>query len=255
MRELIQAIPDADVLIALQPEELAAKMLFCIPAFMRRKHSNMIHKEGPLSDLNEARKEPNFPYAEDKIPEVKRALREAWAWLEAQGLVIPAEGNNGQNGYRELSRRATNFANEQEFARYDAARRLPREALHPKIAQPVWQAYMRGEFDVAVFLATKAVEVAVREATGLPDDLVGVKLMRTAFHPQNGALTDPQAEAGERTAMEHLFAGAMGVFKNPQSHRDVDLNDPQAALEIVLFANHLLRIVEERRPNAPAGYL
>ena len=43
---------------------------------------------------------------------------------------------------------------------------------------------MRGEFDVAVFQAMKAVEVATREAAGLKtNDLLGVKLMRKAFDP------------------------------------------------------------------------
>ena len=41
---------------------------------------------------------------------------------------------------------------------------LQREVLHPKIADKVWMAFMRGEFDVAAFQAMKAVEVAVRDA-------------------------------------------------------------------------------------------
>jgi hypothetical protein len=38
---------------------------------------------------------------------------------------------------------------------------LPKEALHPQLADEVWMAFMRGEFDVAVFQSMKAVEVAV----------------------------------------------------------------------------------------------
>ncbi|WP_395672057.1 TIGR02391 family protein [Phenylobacterium sp.] len=37
----------------------------------------------------------------------------------------------------------------------------------------------------------------------------------------NGPLTDPDAEAGEREARAHLFAGVLGGVKNPHSHRSV----------------------------------
>lgn len=106
---------------------------------------------------------------------------------------------------------------------------------------------MRGEYDVAVFQAMKAVEVAVRDASGLGEGWIGVKLIREAFNPERGVLTDVMAEAGERTSRIELFAGAIGSHKDPHSHRDVDLNSPLEAIEAIYLANSLLRIVDASR--------
>lgn len=81
--------------------------------------------------------------------------------------------------------------------------------------------------------------------------MLGVKLMRKAFDPSNGPLSDMEAEESEREARSALFAGAIGSYKNPHSHRDVHLNDPAETVEIIMLANHLLRIVDVRKMAKP----
>jgi uncharacterized protein (TIGR02391 family) len=236
-------MPDVDAFLALTPEELAAKMLF----LMRERDRADYHRDSLQDELwgSIGSSAPSYP--KNRHIEVFLAFAESWAWLEAQGLLVPAEGTNGANGFRHLSRRARQFASEADFADYRIARLIPREILNTRIADPVWRALMRAEYDVAVFLAMKAVELAVRETSGLGDGLVGVKLMRAAFAPEGGPLTDTGAEGGERVARMELFAGAMGSFKNPHSHRDVDVSDPTEAIEAIYLANMLLRIVDGSR--------
>jgi len=244
--ELSNAIPDPDVMLSLEPEELGAKLLF----LLRRRNFNrgMFSLAGLTGELWDRLLLPGQqpPYPRNRRDEIDAAISEAWAWLEAQGLVVPAADTNGRNGWRILSRRAKRFENEAEFTRYAVARTLPKDVLHPRIANTVWLAFMRGDFDVAVFQAMKAVEVSVRLAAGLGNDVLGVTLMRRAFAPEGGPLTDNSAEGGERVARMELFAGAIGSYKNPHSHRDVDVNDPVEAVEIIMLANHLLRIVDSR---------
>jgi uncharacterized protein (TIGR02391 family) len=190
---------------------------------------------------------PHSPGWDDpRKEELSLAISEAWNWLEVQGLLIPSPGINGSNGFRLFSRRARKMATVNDVKSFAQSRRIEKDKLHPRIAQTVWSAYMRGEYDVAVFQAMKAVEVYVRDAGGFSAGDLGTDLMRRAFHEDNGPLTDKTVEKSERQATSALFAGAIGSYKNPHSHRDVDLNNPDEAMEIVLLANHLLRIVDRR---------
>ena len=214
--------------------------------FVRRRVAIPFQSNGLVSLHNAELELKRVDAYQPRWKEASLALAEAWAWLEAQGLLVPAESTNGANGFRRPSRRAQTFESETDLKPYAFVRRLPREALHPRFADKVWAAFMRGEFDVAVFQAMKTVEVVVREASGFKDDMLGKALMQEAFK-EGGPLADPQAEKGEQVGRMNLFMGAIACYKNPHSHRDVQLNSPEEAVEIVMLANHLLRIVDSRK--------
>lgn len=70
-------------------------------------------------------------------------------------------------------------------------------------------------------------------------------------------MADINAEKGERQARSDLFAGAMGSYKNSHSHRDVDLDNPDEAYELVMLptTSSELSISDERsaRPIVSSG--
>lgn len=121
---------------------------------------------------------------------------------------------------------------------------LPSKALHGIIQSEAYPLYRRGKFDLAVFEAFKQVEIAVRAGANLSDDDIGRKLMSKAFNENDGPLSDQSLPSAERGAIMHLFMGAVGAFKNPNSHREVGLDDPIRAAELLMFASHLLRMVD-----------
>ncbi|MGX9143482.1 TIGR02391 family protein [Mesorhizobium sp. 128a] len=247
MKTLAEMVPDVDLLLEMEPEELGASLLFVIREAITRNSMGMATLTNVLSSIATSDSSGSSAIPVKKRDHVFQAITEAWMWLEAQGLLIPAPGTNGQNGWKRLSRRAEKIENATDFSGYSASRYLRKELLHPRMANWVWAAFLRGEYDVAVFQSMKAVEVAVREAARLPETELGLSLMRKAFNAEHGPLADPAAQGSERDALSNLFAGAIGCYKNPHSHRYIAVTDPASAAEVVMLANQLLRIVDERR--------
>ncbi len=133
---------------------------------------------------------------------------------------------------------------------------VPEMYIHPRIAKVSLHMLNSGDYESAVLKAFKAVETGIRKWTKSSADEIGVTLIRRAFHPENGPLTDPALPKAEREALCQYVAGAFGYYKNPCSHRDVDM-DFLSAFERIVVASDILKIVEragekaERKHNTP----
>lgn len=170
-------------------------------------------------------------------------LSDAWAWLESRALVGPSSKSpQGSNWSRVTSAGKTLLEDSNAVAKVWADDRLAGD-LHPSLSS-ARSNFALGDYETASFAAMKAVEVEVRRVAGLSNEFLGVALMRKAFSPKDGVLRDPGAEGGEQQAIADLFAGAIGAYKNPASHRTVQFDDAIEAAEVIQLADLLLRIVQ-----------
>lgn len=177
-------------------------------------------------------------------------LSEGMNWLIANGLI--ARGKPGQSSSDSIfvSRLGRRVLDEGP-ALVLAGRRLDVD-LHGRLGGARSQ-FLMGEFELAAFAAMREVEIRVRELANADTSLLGVKLMRSAFNPDNGPLADPQLDPGERVGVMELFAGAIGTFKNPPSHRQVDYSDPTEASEVILLADLLMRLLDRVAARVESG--
>jgi hypothetical protein len=207
---LADLIPDVDLLLRLPPElvgkqllKLASKHLqngsFAIGAITGRDY---LFGDGYSPARGQI-------YPQQKADEIELAVGEAWHWLENAMLIMPEAAPNAS--FKRLTRRGKALVKDgSRFESFVAAAAFPKSLLHPLILDEVWLQLAQGKLDVAVFIAFKAVEEAVRSAAGYPVSEHGVPMMRKAFHKDTGPLRRPDDPDAEKEALSNLFAGAIG---------------------------------------------
>ncbi len=233
MTTLADLIPDASSVLALEPEEIAGLVLELFA-------SAGPHEGSRLNPATIATRETIGNYARDQQDAIALVIMEGWNWLLQEGLIAPYPENN--YGWHFITRRGSKIKNRENLAAYRNTAILPRKMLHPIIDQACWSSFLRGDYDTAVFQAFKELEVSIREAGKFNADDYGVKLARKAFQ-EHGPLTDQSMLVSEQEALSHLFAGALGSYKNPHSHRKVKLS-VEETVEMIILASHLLKIVD-----------
>ena len=234
-------IPDHEALLAFEPKELAGIILEYFNSRGTKGKRVVVSCYGNFISGEALR---NYP--REYETDIRHALVEALVWLENEGLIAQDPTQNSKHWYF-ITRRGRTLEDRTAVEAYRKANLLPKELLNPIMVNKVWPLFLRGEYDTAVFQAFKEIAVAVRYAVEYTAEDCDVELMEKAFHPENGKMTDANQTEDEKQATLALFTGAMGLYKNPLCHRNINFT-AEGAAEAIIFANHLFKIVDSRTP-------
>lgn len=184
----------------------------------------------------------------DEYSEAGRILTEGIEYAQQEGLLghDTSFSAGGEIYALRLTRRGEAFIRSSGHGslRQDTG---IREILHPAILGDAFLELERGakHYPDAIYKAFRAVEIAVRDAGALSEGDIGMKLMHKAFDP-GGPLANSAQEPGEQAALAQLFAGAIGTYKNPTSHREAP-SAAKTALRALTLASELLFIVDDAK--------
>jgi len=239
---LADFFPPPEIILQLQSEELAIPLLKSIISEEEAGHDVNLTRGNYMGLVIEQ-------FGGEYQNEVHKNITEAWSWLEREIMIAPRPQIGGGSTIY-VTGRGKELAQQEDINVYIRSNIIPRGALDPKLTSKVQHLFLRGDYDTAVFAAFKEVEVRVRKRASLPSSSLGLALMTEAFNPKGGKLTDPQQIPAERQATMNLFTGAIGLFKNPSSHREVNWEEPAECAELIYLANHLLRIIDKHATMA-----
>lgn len=114
----------------------------------------------------------------------------------------------------------------------------------PEITRVSRDLFVSGHYSLAIQEAYKAVEKYVAQRVG-PSPTSGTQLMEVAFNPTSPTLQwsnrQTTSEQDEQKGYQRLYSGAMLGIRNPVTHEFNWVEDANVALELLIFAQHLLR--------------
>lgn len=246
MEELLRSVGNPADLLLLSTPDLAHALL----SAMQQPHNNPLrntnHKDA-YRELNTIVDNPLSPMEWRKLePKLETAFRKAFNQLEEWGLIEPMPGMNGDNGFIQLTDEGVKSIAKVDYEVARQRQLLKPDMLHSKLQGKVYQDFLAGRLGDAAFGAFKIIEIDVRSATGLPESVYGAQLMQAAFNEQGGALTDMGEEKSQRRALQMLFEGSFGRFRNPEGHTDRVFASPIEAMQELMLASRLLTLIERR---------
>lgn len=246
-RALLQIIGSAENVLKLTAIELAWALLEDMQARAKDPTAGMASRDALSASLISVSTAQSMPTNMNALcQQIDKSGQKAFEILEQLGLAEAAHGVNGKNGYLMLTDAGRGAERRTDFESIRLRCLLKEEMLHQLLRGRIFGYFTENDLGTAVFEAFKTVEIEVRNAGGFGAKLIGKQLMFKAF-AIGGPLAISSDDKSDCEALSGLFASALHRFRNPGGHTHRTYQDALEAMEELMFASRLLRIVDERR--------
>ena len=239
MAWLREFLPDPQIFLEMEPEEIAPNLLKYLDQNQHEETGfnlhNLIISDSIYREFEQ--------FGRENRDDIAEHIALAWNYLHVEDLIVPRSGD--LNWFKVTKRGVAVAENATAEQAFRSARTLPKTLFHPVIRDTVLSDFVRGRYDNAVANAFREVEILVRSQGRFSQSDHGKEMLTAAFRATSGNLTDQNAPIAEQEALLQLFLGAYRSYRNPTSHRHVPLEAEQAA-EMIVLASHLYKIVESR---------
>ena len=160
-------------------------------------------------------------------------------WLEV-AATIRNEVDRAGLGPRQSSSKFRSLENRSPLHMYDEM------VTSQELVNVSRKMFADGHYATAVEKAFVCLNNMVKEKSVL-NDKDGADLMWAAFSANSPVLAlnsfQSQSDKDEQQGYMQIFAGTMIGIRNPRVHEHSLEDDPEVALELLILANHLMRVV------------
>jgi len=149
MPAIHQIIPNAEDLLALEPEEIGVVLLRYICSGSEGSSPRIPLKRGNMFTGTVS---PAYGYPQQYWERTDEALMTACVWLEREGLLLPAPGQQDRD-WVFVSQRGRALLSKENFEAYKHSSLFPRKTLHPSIATNTFALFLRGHYDTVELIS------------------------------------------------------------------------------------------------------
>ncbi len=192
---------------------------------------------------------PEFGY--DKVEASKEKIRTYWQELQSKGYIIPI-GNYNKNWFKLSPKGKKYYEQLKSSATEPLDVDLDSVIFHEQLREEIRTLFEDGEYAECVVKGARLLERLLRNKTGSPTDVKGVGLASLAFKPEEGELIAPYCqEKSHEEGFHCLYLGAIKFIRNLAIHHSETLNDQIDNLQMLIFLDFLVRLLEKSKPRKP----